>query len=145
VKSIWLPSIIFIVAALIDDLTTYICVKVFNMYGEANIIVDLYFLDNPAIWVVSEVMVLVLVIVLAVFYRKLIEIIIKNTRKDNMQSMKIINFLASRWTWIVWFVAIIRILPIIHNALLIFFGIETPLSSLVKRITTSIAELAVFK
>lgn len=115
------------------------------MYGEANIIVDLYFLDNPAIWVVSEVMVLVLVIVLAVFYRKLIEIIIKNTRKDNMQSMKIINFLASRWTWIVWFVAIIRILPIIHNALLIFFGIETPLSSLVKRITTSIAELAVFK
>lgn len=116
----------------------------FNMYGEANIIVDLYFLDNPVIWVVSEAMALVLVIVLAVSYRKLIEIIIKNTRKDNVQSMKIINFLASKWTWIVWFAAIIRILPIIHNALLIFFGIETPLSSFIERITTSIAELSSF-
>jgi len=135
-----LPLAICLAGALVDDVLTYLYVKEWGIYVEANPIIISYWLDKPFwLWILRELVLVAIAIAMSFGYRKFIEYLMAKTSnlKSSKTCMKIMNLMKRGWLWPLWLAAIIRIMPAFHNILLIFFGVETPLSKIINQIMSS--------
>lgn len=123
-RSLLIPVLLYVVGATGDNLLTYWFVVVRRDFYEANPFVAPFIYSHPLyMWFLRDLAALALVIALALGYRKIILTLSPPNRARLFR-------IASKYWIIVLAASIARILPVIHNLLLIFFGIETPLSKL---------------
>lgn len=131
-----LPLAIYLVGALVDDALTYLYVKLWGIYAEANPIIALHLLDKPLwMWGLKELAGVAIAVAMCFGYRGLIESLIAriSNPKPSKACMKILNCMKDGWLWPLWLAAVIRLLPAIHNVLLIFFNVESPLSRIIEQ------------
>jgi len=120
--------IIYIFGTISDDLLTYKYVVVDHRLVEATPFARNFVYSEPLwMWFVRDFVFLAIAIAIALGYRKLILYLSRNdppARKDKLER------LASKYWVILLVVAVIRMLPGIHNTLLVVFGWESPLTRL---------------
>ena len=123
---------IYVLGATVDNLFTYLFVKLWGVYTEANPIIMLYWMNKPLwMWVIKDLTGLLIALLASIFYRKLADLLISISRPN-----AVLIFMRRAWLWPLYLVTAIRCLPAIHNALLVFFSIETPLAELICKILT---------
>ena len=123
---LWIVGLIYFSGALIDDFTTYFYVKLLGLYAEANPIIAAYWMDKPLwLWVIRDFAVLLMALLIAKSFRRFVDFL-----RSRSPNSTVLTCLRNRWLWPLYLVAIVRCLPAAHNALLIYFGIETPLTDL---------------
>ena len=127
----------YLAGALIDDVLTYLYVKLWGMYAEANPVIVMFWLDKPLwLWILRELFGLILAVAASVAYRRLADILIGRAEKPSPRALRLLTAMRRAWMWPLALAAVIRCLPAIHNILLIAFGYESPLSELVRRMFT---------
>jgi len=117
--------VLFLLGSLGDNLLTYKYIVLEHRFSEANPIAESRIFVQPLwMWFVYDFVDLVITLGLAFGYYRLM---LWYSRKKPLWKRKKILKIASKYWIIVFVVAIIRVLPVIHNVLLLCFGIETPL------------------
>ena len=120
----------YISGALVDNMLTYLYVGLWGLYVEANPVIALYWMDRPPwMWMARDLAGLLIALLASVSYRKFMDLLI-SVSGPNM----VLSCMRGVWLWPLCLAAIIRCLPIVHNLLLIFFGVETPLADIIYRI-----------
>lgn len=116
---------LFIIGSIGDNLLTYKYVVVEGVYGEANPFTASRIFSQPLwMWFVYDFAGLVAVVALALGYRVLM---LWLSRRDPLWRRERIRRIASKYWVIVMVVAGIRLLPVVHNLLILAFGVESPL------------------
>jgi len=123
-----LAVVLYSLGALGDNLLTYKYVVVERRFYEANPFTAPRVYTQPLwMWFLYDLAAFVFALVAALGYYRLM---LWLSRRDPPSRRARILRVASKYWAIVLFISIIRFLPVIHNVLLIYFGIETPLSEL---------------
>ena len=126
----WMAGLIYYFGATADNLLTYFYVKLWGLYAEANPIIAVYWMDKPLwTWMVRDLAVLLLAILVCISYRRLVDFLISTNRPST-----ILAYTRRCWLLPLYLVAVVRCLPAVHNILLIFFGVETPLADIIHMI-----------
>ena len=144
-RGFWIPVAIFAASAAADDALTYYYVKLMGLYEEANPVIAgiLASVGDPlhlaCTLALREAMGILVAALASLAYRGLIIALSGkiSAREAKSPSRRILEAMRRAWTWPLWLASIIRLMPVIHNALLIFFGVESPLSWLVRRMFSS--------
>jgi len=88
VAKLKLPLAIYLAGALIDETLTYLYVKLWRIYAEANPIIVLYWLDKPFwMWILKELAGAGIAVAVCLGYRRFMEFLIakaSNPRKNRM-------------------------------------------------------------
>ena len=122
----------YVLGATIDNLLTYLFVKLWGVYTEANPIVMLYWMDKPLwLWIVKDLTGLLIALFASISYWKLADFLISISRPN-----AVLILMKKAWLWPLYLATAIRWLPAVHNVLLVFFSIETPLAEFICKILT---------
>ena len=122
----------YVLGAAIDNLLTYLFVKLWGVYTEANPIVMLYWMDKPLwLWMIKDLIGLLIALLASISYWKLADFLTSISRPN-----AVLIFMKKAWLWPLYLATAIRWLPAIHNAFLVFFSIETPLAEFICKILT---------
>ena len=118
--------LLFVAGSVADNLMTYWLVVARGVYSEANPFVAPFIYSQPLyMWFVRDFAFLALIIAASLGYKQLMLYL---SRNDPPSKRARINRIASRYWIIVLTVATIRLLPAIHNVLVVATGYESPLS-----------------
>jgi len=125
-QKLLIAVLLFVAGSVADNLMTYWLVVVRGDFLEANSFTAPFIYSQPLyMWFVRDFAFLVLIIAASLGYKQLMLYLSRNDPPS--KRAKIIR-IASRYWVIVLTVATIRLLPAIHNALVIVVGYESPLS-----------------
>jgi len=125
---LWLAAVLFALGSLGDNLLTYKYIVLERRFYEANPIVAARIYTQPLwIWFIYDFIGFMVALALAFGYYRLMHLL---SRRDPPWKRERVLRIASKYWVIVLGVAIVRFLPVIHNILVICFGIETPLPNL---------------
>jgi len=124
-------SLAYVSGALIDDVLTYLYVRSWGLYEEANPFIALYWMDKPLwMWLARDLSGLLVALLASLAYGRLMDFLI-SVSGPNI----ILSYMRRAWLWPLCLAALIRCLPVVHNLLLIFFNVKTPLAALFTRPT----------
>jgi len=127
-KWLRLAAVLYAIGAIGDNLLTYKYVVVEHRFYEANPFTAPRVYTQPLwMWFIYDFIGFVLALAIAFGYYKLMHWL---SRRDPPSRRARVLRIASKYWVIVLVISVIRFLPVIHNVLLVFFGIETPLSEL---------------
>ena len=117
-------AILFAAGSVVDNLLTYWFVVAEGRFFEANPFTAPFIYSQPLyMWFVRAVLFYLFAVAIGLVYRYLMHFLSRGYPPDvRAEALK----MASRWWVIPFVVAVIRILPVIHNTLALL-GIETPL------------------
>jgi len=120
--------IVYVLGTAWDYLLTYKYVVVEGRFMEANpFLRDFIYANQLWMWFLRDFLSLVLIVAVAWGYRWLILYLSRNKPPARRARL---TWIASKYWVIVMVVGIVRLLPGVHNTLLIVFGWESPLSRL---------------
>jgi len=129
-KPLLIAVVLFVLGAVGDNLFTYKYVVVEHRFYEANPFTAPRIFTQPLwIWFVYDFIALVLTLAIAYGYYKFMVWLSRND--PPLRRARILRIASKYWV-IVFVVAVIRFLPLIHNLLLLCFGYESPLSVMIE-------------
>jgi len=124
-RRVVLSVLIYIVAACADNLLTYYCVVIGDYY-EANPFAAVMVYSQPLwVWFLSDFLVIAAVVGVSYLYYTVF-------RRYSV---------VARYWLIIFAVAIARLLPVIHNIVLLLTGYETPLPVAVQYIARCLGQI----
>ena len=121
---------IYGLGSLFDNSTTYIYAVKLGLYREANPLRIPVVYGYPLwMWFLVDFACLALILVASLLYRRMV---LKFADKEANPKRRARHlWLAEKWWIAPAIMASLRLLPVIHNLLLIYFGFETPLPKLI--------------
>jgi len=120
----------YTLGAAVDIWLTYIYVKELGLYMEANPFIALYWLDKPLwMWLMRDLIGLLIALFVSISYWRFMAFLTSISHPNS-----ILNYMKKAWMWPLYLAAVLRCLPAIHNVLLIFFHIETPLPEIIHKL-----------
>ena len=132
-------SAAYLVGAVVDDVTTYLYVKTWGVYAEANPLVVALWLDKPLwVWILRDVFGLFLALAASIVLRGLMDFVIGRVERPSPTGMKMLRALRRMWALPLWLATIVRCLPAVHNLLLMTLNVESPLSQAIKQILSPV-------
>ena len=125
-RKLLIAVLLFVVGSIADNLMTYWLVVVRGDFFEANPFTAPFIYSQPLyMWFVRDFAFLTLIIAASLGYKQLMLYL---SRNDPLSRRARIIRIASRYWVIVLTVAAVRLLPAIHNVLVVATGYESPLS-----------------
>lgn len=119
----------YIFGALVDDLLTYFFVKLWRIYAETNPVIVFFWMNMPFwIWFLRDLTGLFIAFLASTIYQKLSDYLISKSCPN-----KLLVFMRKIWLWPLYMATFIRCLPAVHNILLVFFNVETPLTEFISK------------
>jgi len=128
-RKLLVAVLLFVIGSVGDNLTTYWMVVVTGRYREANPFAAPFIVQPLYMWFLRDFAFLALAVAASLGCRELILWLSRNNPPP--RRARIIRA-ASRYWIIVFAVGIVRLLPMIHNLVLLGTGYESPLSSFFK-------------
>ena len=124
-RKLLLAILLFAVGSVTDNLMTYWLVVVRGVFSEANPFVAPFIYSQPLyMWFLRDFAFLALIIVASLGYKKLMLYLSGN--EPPARRARVVKVASYYWVP-VFTVSAVRILPVIHNVLLITTGYESPL------------------
>ena len=128
-RMVRISSVIYVLGAVLDNLLTYRYVVLERVFVEANpLAVERVYTAPLWLWFVEDFAVYLAVLAMVCGYCRLC--LYAARRKPSKREWFIKEARVS-W-WILVAAAIMRLLPVVHNTLVLLFGIETPFSTAVQ-------------